>query len=86
MTKSKAAIDGKSEKRTMNVWEYIIFVSLLVVVTVAICINVFNLFPERSEYFAGEEVANQTYKSYLERLNTISHNYAKELAAIKKDN
>lgn len=86
MTKSKAAIDGKSEKRTMNVWEYIIFVSLLVVVTVAICINVFNLFPERSEYFAGEEVANQTYKIYLERLNTISHNYAKELAAIKKDN
>ena len=85
MTELIAAIEVKPENRTMNVWEYIIFVSLLIVVMVAICINVFNLFPVRPKYFAGEEVANQTYKSYLERLNTISHNYAKELEAIKKD-
>lgn len=86
MTELKAAIDGKSENRTMNVWEYIIFVSLPIVVTVAVSIYVFDLFPERSEYFAIEDVANETYKSYSQRLSTISQKYAKELEIMEKVN
>ena len=70
----------------MNVWEYIIFVSLPIVVTVAVSIYVFDLFPERSEYFAREDVANETYKSYSQRLNAISQKYAKELEIMEKAN
>ena len=81
-----AAIEVKPENRTMNVWEYIIFLSLLIVVTFSISIYVLDLFPERSEHFAGEDVANETYKSYSQRLNAISEKYAKELEKTEKVN
>ena len=55
-------------------------------VTVAVSIYVIDLFPERSEYFAREDVANETYKSYSQRLNTISQKYAKELEIMEKVN
>ena len=75
-----------TELKATNVWEYIIFVSLPIVVTFAVSIYVFDLFPERSEYFAREDVAIETYKSYLQRLNAISQKYAKELEIMGKVN
>ena len=75
-----------TELKTTNVWEYIIFVSLPIAVTVAVSIYVFDLFPERSEYFAREDVANETYKSYSQRLNAISQKYGKELETMEKVN
>jgi uncharacterized protein YpmS len=86
MTELKAAIDRKSANRTMNVWEYIIFVSLPIAVTVAISIYVFDFFPERSEYFAREDVANETFKIYSQRLNAISQKYGKVLETMEKVN
>ncbi|MGB5748035.1 MAG: hypothetical protein WBM69_13695 [Desulfobacterales bacterium] len=86
MTELITAINGKSENRATNVWEYIIFVLLPIVVTFAISIYVFDMFPEGSEYFAREDVANETFKSYSQKLNAISEKYAKELVIMEKVN
>jgi len=86
MTELIAAIEGKPENRNMNVWEHIIFLSLPIVVTVAVSIYVLDLFPGRSEHFAGEDVANEAFKSYSQRLNAISQKYAKELETMEKVN
>ena len=75
-----------TELNATNGWEYIIFISLPIVVTVAVSIYVFDLFPERPEYFVREDVANETYKSYSQRLNAISQKYAKELELMEKVN
>ena len=84
MIELKATMDGKSKIRTMNVWEYILFVSLPIVLTVAFSIYVFDLFPEKSEYFETGNMPSATYKIYSQRLNAISEKYAKEMEAIEK--
>jgi hypothetical protein len=75
-----------TELKATNVWEYIIFISLPIMVTVAVSIYVFDFFPERPEYFAREDVANEAYQSYSQRLNAISQKYAKELEIMEKVN
>jgi hypothetical protein len=86
MTKLNVTIDEISENRTMNVWEYIIFVSLPILVTAAVSIYVLDVFSEKSEPLKKEDVAKEAYESYLQRLNTLSQAYAKELETMKRAN
>jgi uncharacterized protein YpmS len=86
MSELNTAIDRKSDDKSPSIWEYMIYVSLAIVVVIAVSISVFDLFPERSEYFETENAANQTYKSYSQRLNAISEKYAKEMETIEKVN
>ena len=84
MTKLNVTIDEISQNRAMNLWEYIIFVSLPILVTAAVSIYVLDVLSEKSEPLKNEDVAKEAYESYLQRLNTISQNYAKELESMKK--
>ena len=86
MSELNAAIDRKSNDKNSSVWEYMIYVSLAIVVIFAVSISVFDLFPERSGYFETENVANETYKIYSQRLNAVSEKYAKEMETIEKVN
>ena len=86
MTEFNTTIDRKSGDKNPSVWEYMIYVSVAIVVIIAVSIFVFDLFPERSEYFETENVAIETYKSYSQRLNAISEKYAKEMETIEKVN
>jgi hypothetical protein len=86
MSELNAAIDRKSDDKNPSVWEYMIYVSLAIVVVIAVSISVFDLFSERLEYFETENVAIETYKSYSQRLNAISEKYAKEMETIEKVN
>ena len=84
MSELNSAIDRKSGSKNPSVWKYMIYVSLAIVIIMRVSISVFNLFPERSEYFEGENTANQTYKIYSQRLNAISEKFAKELETTEK--
>ena len=86
MSELNTAIGRKSGDKNPSLWEYMICVSLAIVVVIVVSISVFDLFPERSEYFEPENVAIETYKSYSQRLNAISEKYAKEMETIEKVN
>ena len=84
MSELNTAIDRKSVSKNPSFFEYMIYVSSAIVVVIAVSISVFDLFPERSEYFETENVAIETYKSYSQRLNAISEKFAKELETTEK--
>ena len=86
MTDLSTTLDKNSENIIPNVWDHNIFVSLSIVLIIAVSIFVFDLFSQRSEYFETENVAIETYKSYSQRLNDISEKYAKELEITEKVN
>jgi hypothetical protein len=86
MSELNTTIDRESDDKDTSVWEYMIYVSLSIVLIIVVGKIVLNLGPERSEYFEIEKVANETYKQYSQRLDLISRNYAKELEKIKKEN
>ena len=86
MTDLSTTLDKKAENIIPNVWDHNIFVSLSIVLIIAVSIFVFDLFSQRSEYFETENVAIETYKSYSQRLNDISEKYAKELEITEKVN
>ena len=85
MSELNTTIDRESGDKDTSVWEYMIYVSLSIVLIIVVGKIVLNLEPERSEYFEIEKVANETYKQYSQRLDLISRNYAKELETIKKE-
>ena len=76
----------KTDNKNPSVWEYMVYVSLVILVVIAVSISVFDLFPERSEYFETKNVAVEAYKSYSQRLNEISQKYAKEMETLEKVN
>ena len=76
--------DMKSEAKSLSVWRYMIYVSLSIVLIIAVSNFVFNLVTERSRFIETEKVANETYKKYSQRLDTISEMYAKEIEATKE--
>jgi hypothetical protein len=78
--------DKKADERNPSILNYIIGVSLSIVLIIGISQFVFNLVPKRSEFVDTEKVANETYKQYSQRLDAISKIYAKELEAINKEN
>ncbi len=86
MSELNTTIDRESDDKDTSVWEYMIYVSLSIVLIIVVGKIVLNLVPERSENFEIEKVANETYKQYSQRLDLISRNYAKELETIKKEN
>jgi hypothetical protein len=74
----------ESEATSLRVWRYMIYVSLSIVLIIGVSNFVFNLVIERSEFTETEKVANETYKKYSQRLDTISEMYAKEIEATKE--
>jgi hypothetical protein len=74
----------KSEGKSLSVWRYMIYVSLSIVLIIGVSNFVFNLVTERSGFIETEKVANETYKKYSQRLDTISEMYAKEIEATKE--
>lgn len=86
MTELNTIFDKTSGNRIPDVWDHLLFISLAIVLIIAISILAFDLFTERSEYFEPENVAIETFKSYSQRLNAISEKYAKELEKTEKVN
>jgi hypothetical protein len=85
MTESDPTIDRKSDKKEPSILIYIISVSVSIVMIITISKLVFNLIPERSEFVYTEKVADETYKEFSQRLETISKEYIKEIKAKEKE-
>ena len=84
MSEFSTTIHRESDNKDQSLWEYLIYVSLSIVLIIVAGKIVLNLVPERPEFVETEKVANETYKQYSLKLDTISSRYAKELQAIKK--
>ena len=84
MTELSTTKDKNSDDREPSVWNYIIGVSVSIVMIITISQFVFDLVPERSEFIETEKVANETYKEFSQQLEAISEKSAKELEALKK--
>ncbi len=66
-----------------GVWDYIIYISLSIVLIIAAGKFVFKLVPKRSEFARTEQVALKKYRQYSQRLDAISQKYAKEMESLK---
>jgi len=67
-------------------WEFMIYVSLSIVLMIVAGKTLLNLLPERSEFSEMEKVANERFNQYSERLDAISKKYAEELETINRGN
>ena len=52
---------------------------------ISICRFVFNLVPERVDFFVTEKVANEAYEKYSYQLEALSEKSAKEIVAAGKE-
>ena len=86
MSEFATSIDRGSDVTNPSFWGYIIYVSISIMLIITIGKIVLNLAPERSEFAATEKVANESYRQYSHRLDTISKTYAKEIESMKKGN
>ena len=76
----------KSENREPSILIYIISVSVSMALIIGISQFAFSLVPERSEFIGTTRVADETYKKFSYRLETISKEYSKKIEAIEKEN
>jgi len=86
MSEFATSIRKESDVKNSSFWGLIIYVLISILLIITIGQIVLYLAPERSEFAATEKVANESYKPYSHRLDTISKTYAKELESIKKGN
>ena len=86
MSEFATSIRRESDVTNPSFWGLIIYVLISILLIITIGQIVLNLAPERSEFAATEKVANESYRQYSHRLDTISKTYAKELESIKKRN
>ena len=82
---SQAQKSKKSENREPSILIFIISVSVSIALIIGISQFAFSLVPERSEFIKTERVADETYKEFSHRLETISEKSAKEIKATRKD-
>jgi len=85
MSEFGATADRESEIANPSIWNYIIGVSVSMALIIGISQFVFNLVPERSELVGTEEVADEIYKKFSQRLEAIKKESAKEMEATKRD-
>ena len=85
MTELSISRDQTPEISKPSIWNYIISVAVSIVLIITISRLVFDMVPERSEFANKENVANETYTNYFERLDSISKKYAKEFESLKKN-
>ena len=84
MSEISATVDRKSVSKAPSTWNYILGVSLSIVLIITISRLVFNLVPERSEFVYTEKVAKETYEQYSQQLEAIRNESAKEIKAKKE--
>ena len=85
MSELVATADRESEIANPSVWSYIISVSVSIVLITGISKFALNLVPERTEFVGTEKVANETYKKFSQRLETIKKESVKDMEATKKE-
>ncbi len=86
MSEFTTSIRKGSDVTNPSFWGLIIYVFISILLIITIGQIILNLAPERPEFAATEKVANESYRQYSHRLDTISKTYAKEIESIKKGN
>jgi hypothetical protein len=85
MVESVTEKGRNSDSKEPSVFIYIISVTVSIALIIGISQFAFSLVPERSEFIKTERVADETYKEFSHRLETISEKSAKEIKATRKD-
>ena len=75
----------KSDSREPNILIYTISVTVSIALIIGISQFAFSLVPERSEFIEITRVADETYKEFSHRLETISKERVKEIKAKEKE-
>ena len=84
MTELSISKDRAPEISNPSIWNYIISVAVSIVLIITISRLVFDRVAERSEFGNTENVANETYTNYFQKLDSISKKYEKESESLKK--
>ncbi|MGD8766017.1 MAG: hypothetical protein PVG87_27165, partial [Desulfobacteraceae bacterium] len=69
-----------------SVWEYILYVSVSIVMVIVIGKFVFNIAEQRTGSIRAKQAAVEVYKQYSLRLDEISKKHADELKSVKEVN
>ena len=77
---------GDFEATGPSIWEYILYVSVSIVMVIMIGRFVFSIATERTGSIRAKQAAIELYKQYSLRLDEISKKHADELKSVKKVN
>jgi hypothetical protein len=77
---------AQSPPRTTGIVEYIIYVSIALVLMAGAGKLALSLYPENSDFRGTESVASETFKHYSQKLEELSKQYSKGLDRAKHVN
>jgi hypothetical protein len=78
LRKFSAARDVEFKAASPRIWDYIIYVSISIILIIVVAKFAFNLAPKKSKLVRTEKAAIKAYEQYTQKLDAISKKYSKE--------